>query len=606
MSLALTRPEIVGWFGVASSSHWLASAAAMRMLEIGGNAFDGAVAAGMALQALCPHLNGPAGDVTMLIHDASGGETLAVCGQGETPAAATIDAVRARGLQAVPGTGLLPAVIPGAFDAWMMLLAAKGTLSLSTVMEPALGYAIAGAPVDDRLNATLAASKSIFDVYWPTSAQIFMPEGAPAPVGGFLPNPVLARTWTRILDETKSAGGDRVAQIEAARRCWSDGFVAEAIDDFCRHTEVMDVSGQMNGAFLRGQDLAGWRATFEPPILLDYAGHQIAKCGPWTQGPALLQCLSLLPADEVATIDPKGADFVHYMVEALKLSFADRETFYGDDRLANVPIDRLLDPTYASARQALIGDKASNDFRPGDIPGFGAQIDFAEACRRKKEAGLLAAYGGGEPTVQEIRKAGYGATAVGDTCHLDVVDAAGNMVSATPSGGWLQSSPAIPELGFPLGTRAQMMWLDESAPSKFGPGRRPRTTLSPTLVLDGYGRASLACGTPGGDQQDQWQSAFLIRHLVHGMGMQEAIEAPAFHSEHWPNSFFPRAASPGKLVIESRFGPDVADELRRRGHDVAVAGEWTEGRLTSVSRRSDGTLRAAANPRGGLGYAIGR
>jgi len=305
-------------------------------------------------------------------------------------------------------------------------------------------------------------------------------------------------------------------------------------------------------------------------------------------------------------MDPLGAAFVHTVTEALKLSFADREIFYGDDRVVEVPMARLLSPDYAAERRALIGEMADATFRPGRIPGYGVPIDYEAACARKREAGLLAAYGGGEPTVQDIEAIGYRATVVGDTCHVDVVDAAGNMVSATPSGGWLQSSPAIPELGFPLGTRAQMMWLDPDAPSGFGPKRRPRTTLTPTLVLDGDGAARLACGTPGGDQQDQWQTVFLIRHLVHGMGMQEAIEAPAFHSEHWPNSFYPRAASPGRLVIEGRFDPEVADDLRRRGHDVSITGGWSEGRLTSVARTKDGVLRAAANPRGGLGYAIGR
>ena len=578
----------------------------MRMLELGGNAFDGAVAAGLALQTLCPHLNGPAGDVTMLVHDAAKGETLSVCGQGETPAAATIDKVRALGLDEIPGTGLLPAVVPGAFDAWMLLLAEKGVLPLATVMEPAIEFAISGAPVDDRLHATLAACKRIYDAYWPTSGPVFMPTGEAAPVGGFLPNPVLARTWRRIVDEAQSAGSDRQVQIEAARRCWSDGFVAEAIDAFCRTTEVMDVSGRVHGGFLRGDDLSGWRATFGAPATIEYAGCSVAKCGPWTQGPALLQALSLLPAEDMAELDPLGASFVHHVTEALKLAFADRETFYGDDRVVDVPMEQLLSAEYAGMRRRLIGEQADSAFRPGRIPGYGSPIDYAAACARKREAGLLAAYGGGEPTVQSIEEIGYRATVVGDTCHLDVVDAAGNMVSATPSGGWLQSSPAIPELGFPLGTRAQMMWLDPDAPSGFGPKRRPRTTLTPTLVLDDDGNARLACGTPGGDQQDQWQTVFLIRHLVHGIGMQEAIEAPAFHSEHWPNSFYPRAASPGKLVLESRFGPEVAEELRQRGHDVAVGGDWSEGRLTSVSRSKDGVVRAAANPRGGLGYAVGR
>lgn len=604
--MRVTRPEIVGWFAAASSSHWLASAAAMRILERGGNAFDAAVAAGFVLQAVCPHLNGPAGDVAILIHDGETGETRALCGQGPTPRAATVERVRAMGLSDMPGTGLVPAVVPGAFDAWALLLAEKGTLPLRAVMELAIAYAAKGVPVDERLHATLAAAQGMFERFWPTSARIYLPDGAVPPVGGFFANPTLAEFWRRLLAHAESAGGDRLAQIEAARRTWSDGFVAEAVDTFCRRTVAVDVTGRAHGALLRGEDMAGWRASFEAPLTLDYAGHRIAKCGPWTQGPALLQTLAMLPADEMAELDPLGADFVHRLAEALKLAFADREVFYGDPDHAAVPLEVLLSPAYAAERAGLIGPRANNDWRPGAVAGHGAPIDYAAARARKREAGVLGAYGGGEPTVQSIEAGGYRASVVGDTCHLDVVDAAGNMVSATPSGGWLQSSPAIPGLGFPLGTRAQMMWLDEAAPSGLGPGRRPRSTLTPTLVLDGDGCGRLACGTPGGDQQDQWQAVFLIRHLVHGLGLQEAIEAPSFHCEHWPNSFYPRQASPGRLVLEGRFSADAVSDLIARGHDVTVGEDWSEGRLTAAGRDADGAVRAAANPRGSLGYAIGR
>ncbi|MCR9221098.1 MAG: gamma-glutamyltransferase [Alphaproteobacteria bacterium] len=604
--MLLTRPEIVGWFGAAASSHWIASAVALRMLERGGNAFDGAVAAGLTLQVVCPHLNGPAGDAAILFYDAQTGEARALCGQGPTPAAAEIARIRALGLDQLPGTGLLPATVPGAFDAWMLLLAEKGRLPLEEVLSPAIDYAERGAPVDERLHATLAAAAPVFERYWPSSAALFLQRGAPPPVGGVLANPTLAGVWRRLLSEAQAAGADRLAQIEAVRAAWSDGFVAEAVDGFCRGTEAMDVSGRAHGALLRGDDLAGWRAQIEAPVGIDYAGRRLLKCGPWTQGPALLQTLLLLPAEEMAELDPLGEAFVHRVTEAMKLAFADREVFYGDNPAAPTPLDRLLAPDYAAERAQMIGPQAENGWRPGAIPGFGAAIDYASAAARRREGGLLAAYGGGEPTVAEFAAPEYGRRAVGDTCHLDVVDCEGNMVSATPSGGWLQSSPAIPALGFPLGTRAQMMWLDADAPSGFGPGRRPRSTLSPTLALDADGAARLACGTPGGDQQDQWQTAMLIRHLVHGMGLQEAIEAPGFHSEHWPNSFYPRAASPGRLVLEGRFDAAVIEGLQARGHDVAVGGDWSEGRLTAAARTPEGRLHAAANPRGGLGYAVGR
>ncbi len=601
-SLRLTRPEIAGWYGVASSSHWLASATAMRLLERGGNAFDAAVAAGFVLQVATPHLNGPAGDLALLCHEAASGDTQALCGQGPTPAAATIERFRALGLDLIPGTGLLPAVVPGAYDAWLALLAEKGTVTLREVLEPAIGYALRGVPVDERLHATLQASAGMFARHWPDSQAVFLPGGAVPAVGGLLANPVLAGTWGRLLEQAEAAGGDRLRQIEAARAAWSDGFVAEAIDRFCGRTVAMDVSGAAHGALLTGDDLAGWRAVFEAPVTQAYGVHVVAKCGPWTQGPALLQALDLLPPDEMAALDPLGGAFVHRVAEALKLALADRE-LYADPAQVEVPLGRLLSRDYAAARRAAIGESADNRWRPGDLAGVAWRADYAAACARKREDGLLGAYGGGEPTVQDL---GRLTSVVGDTCHLDVVDAAGNMVSATPSGGWLQSSPAIPELGFPLGTRAQVMWLDPEAPGALAPGRRPRSTLTPTLVLDGEGAGYLACGTPGGDQQEQWQAAFLIRHLVHGMGLQEAIEAPAFHSEHAPNSFYPRHASPGRLVVEGRFAPAVQDELRARGHDLVVGDDWSEGRLTAAARDASGLLRAGANPRGGLGYAVGR
>jgi gamma-glutamyltranspeptidase/glutathione hydrolase len=396
--------------------------------------------------------------------------TEALCGQGPTPKAASIERFRAMGLDQVPGTGLLPAVVPGAFDGWLALLAAKGTMILRDVLEPAILYARRGVPVDSRLHATLQASRNMFMQHWPTSRAIFLPDGAPPPVGGLLANPALADTWQRLLGAGEAAGADRQGQIEAARACWSDGFVAEAIDRFCRTTVAMDVSGSLHGALLTGDDLSGWRAGFEAPVTRPYGAFLIAKCGPWTQGPALLQALDLLPPDEMADLDPLGGPFVHRVAEALKLALADRETFYGDPDWVDVPLDRLLCADYAAGRRALIGARADNGWRPGKLEGFDWQVDYAAACERKRAEGLLGAYGGGEPTVQDLT---YRASVAGDTCHLDVVDAAGNMVSATPSGGWLQSSPAIPELGFPLGTRAQMMWLDDRAPSALGPGRRP-------------------------------------------------------------------------------------------------------------------------------------
>jgi gamma-glutamyltranspeptidase/glutathione hydrolase len=589
----------------------------MQALEVGGNAFDAATAGALTMQVVEPHLNGPAGDLSLMFYDAGERTAQVLCGQGPMPAGATPAAFRERGLDIVPGTGLTAAVVPGAFDAWMTLLRDHGTLSLEDVLAPAIGYAANGFPVLPRMASTIQAAQSIFKKYWPASAALYLPGGTAPEAGSLFSNKVLAETWRRLISEaTAKARGSREAQIEAARRAWSTGFIAEAIDGYCRRERAMDISGQENSAFLRGDDLAAWSASYEDPVSVDYGAYRIMKCGPWSQGPVLLQALSILKAVGIDQLTPESADFVHTVVEAMKLAYADRELYYGDPDHVDVPLADLLSPAYNERRSAEIGAVASLAWRPGDIGQPLPAFDYAAATQRRRAPGVLAAYGGGEPTFapenaadpeRGARTPPYLAAAVGDTSHIAVADRWGNMVTATPSGGWLQSSPCIPELGFALGTRAQMGWLEpEDMPSALAPGHRPRTTLSPTLVTRDDDSGYLACGTPGGDQQDQWQLAFLLRCLNNKMGMQEAIECPAFHSEHFPSSFYPRQASPGALTVEGRFAPETIRELEERGHRVKVGEDWSEGRISAVAIGTGGTLRAAASPRGMHGYAVGR
>lgn len=599
-----TRPELKGSFGAVSSTHWLASQSAMAVLERGGNAFDAAFAGAMVLQVCEPHLNGPGGDCPILVHAAREGRTRVICGQGPLPGAATLEAYTRHGLDTVPGTGLLAAVVPGAFGAWTTLLRDYGTWSFAEAMDYAIGYAERGIPVLPQIAATVAAAQPMFQEFWPSSAAVFLDRGAVPAVGSLFRNPTLAETWRRLVGEAAGAAG-REAGIEAARAAWYHGFVAEAVDRFCRDA-YMDVSGEAHAGLLTGQDLADWTVPVEDPVEIEHRGFRVQKCGFWSQGPVLLQALRILEDVDLASLDPEGAAFVHWVAEAKKLAYADRETFYGDPDFVSVPGETLLSRDYAAARRALIDPgAASRDWRPGAIEGHGMAVDYAAACARRRDQGLLAGYGGGEPTVARFDEPAPEA-ASGDTCHLDVADRDGNMISVTPSGGWLQSSPVIPELGFALGTRAQMLWLVEGAPNAPAPRKRPRTTLTPTMVLRDDGTPYLACGTPGGDQQDQWQLVFLLRHLHHGMNLQEAIDAPAFHSEHWPNSFYPRQASPGKLVVEERFADPVKDRLRALGHDLHVGEPWSEGRLAAAGRDADGQFKAAANPRGMQGYAVAR
>jgi gamma-glutamyltranspeptidase / glutathione hydrolase len=604
-----TRPEIDGTFGAVASTHWIATAVGMATLERGGNAFDAAVATAFTLQVVEPHLNGPGGDVTVIVHDTRKAEVEVICGQGPAPAGATLAHYRGLGLDLVPGTGLLAACVPGTFETWMLLLRDYGTLPLADVLEPAIGYATEGHPLVERASATIASVEQLFREHWPSSAAVYLAGGGVPKPGTLFSNKAHAETYRRILREAQSGGGSRERQIDAARRAWSQGFVAEAIDRFCRTQDVMDTSGRPHRGVLTGADMAAWQPPVEAPLTYHYGRYTVCKAGPWNQGPVMLQQLALLKGFDLDNTDPTSPDFIHTLVECSKLAYADRETFYGDPKFVDVPMEVLLSEDYNAARRKLITDQASLELRPGSIAGHGKTL----GVRAHGSTGGGA--GAGEPTVGRTpwthdEKVPASATITnsgvvrGDTVHFDIVDRAGNMVSATPSGGWLQSSPTIPELGFCLGTRAQMFWLEEGHPAVLAPGKRPRTTLTPTMALRD-GEPYLAWGTPGGDQQDQWTTQLFMRHVHAGLNLQEAIDAPAWHSEHFPSSFWPREARPGFLVVEGRMPRKTVRELERRGHIVEVDADWTEGRLTAASR--DGRRRrAAANPRGMQGYAAGR
>lgn len=593
-----TRPEIRGTFGVVASTHWLGSAAGMRALERGGNAFDAAVTCGFTLQVVEPHLNGPGGDLPALFYSKKTGKLQALCAQGPSPAAMTMEAIRGLGLDLVPGSGFLPAVVPGAFDGWLRMLRDHGTMSLAEVLEPAIDYAVNGYPAVGRIAATINTVKELFETEWPTSAAIYLKNGEPPAPGSLFANPKMGETYARIVKEAEAGGGSREAVIDRARDIWYRGWVAEAIDAYFHAAPMMDVSGKRHLGLLTADDLAGWESHYEEPATYQWGRYTVAKCGPWSQGPSMLQQLALLDGMGVGDMDPKGPDFVHTVVEAIKLAMADREAFYGDPDFADVPMQTLLSPEYNAERRKLITGEASMDLRPGKIDGYLGSIDAALGVDVALDPREMERMGIGEPTVSKSGAMN------GDTVHIDVIDKDGNMFSATPSGGWLQSSPIIPDLGFCMGNRAQMFWLDERSPSALGPKRRPRTTLSPSFALRD-GEPYMAFGTPGGDQQDQWQTLMFLHHAEHGMNLQESIDCPAFHSEHFPSSFWPRGRKPGKLVLEGRFPEATVKELQRRGHDVQVGEDWSEGRLSAAVK--DGRmLKAGANPRGMQGYAIGR
>ena len=592
-----TRPELSGTFGMVASTHWIASAVGMRMLEAGGTAADAAVAAGFVLNVVEPHLNGPLGEAPILVRPAGVDAPTVICGQGSAPAGATTEHYREEGLDLIPGSGLLATVIPGAFDAWMLLLRDHGRLPLRSVLEPAIHYAANGHPMLPQVSRSIAELAEVFRTEWPTSAEVWLPGGDVPEPGALFRNPPLAATWQRLLDEAEAATG-REAQIEAARAAFYRGFVAEAIDDYLREACVLDATGERRKGVLNGDDMAGWCATVEPPLSVGYGDWTVWKCGFWTQGPVLLQALRMLDWDEVIAIDPGSDAFVHLITEALKLAFADREAYYGDPLHSDIPQDVLLSRDYGISRRAEITDAASQTQRPGTIPGHEA-LATASLGRSQRRIVDGTGPGVGEPTMAHLTGQR------GDTVHVDAVDRWGNAVSATPSGGWLKSSPVVPGLGVPLNTRAQMFWLDPDLPTSLAPGRRPRTTLSPSLATRSDGSV-MAFGTPGGDQQDQWQLVFLLRALVHGQNLQQAIDGPLFHTAHLQSSFYPRQYAPGSLMIEPGFGQDVIAALRARGHAVDVAQPWSVGRLTAACDLGDGRLKAAATPRLMQAYAVGR
>lgn len=585
------RPDLTGSFGMCATTHWTASSTAQAVLERGGNAFDAATAAAFVLHIVEPHLNGPGGDLVALIGRA-GAPVRVLVGQGPAPQMASIDHFRAEGLDMVPGSGALAATVPGAVEAWLLLLRDYGTWKLGDILEFAIHYADHGHPILPRAAGVIDTVADLFRNHWPTSAEVWLSaEGSAPSAGAVVRNGSYAATLRALIAATDSA--DRVMQIDAARREWSEGFVARAVIDFVATVKHRHSTGSDHHGILSLSDLQGFRASFEEPLYANFRGTTVVKAGTWTQGPVLLQTLAILAGYHDRDLDLETPAGVHRAVEALKLAMADRDSYYGE-RTPRRQIATLLSPSYAAARRDLITDRASGVFRPGLIGANPYMPPLVlEDC-------LSLSPTVGEPTVS------LNGQTRGDTCHLDVVDKWGNMIAATPSGGWLQSSPAIPGLGFCLGTRLQMSWLDEASPSALAPGRRPRTTLSPTMLVRG-GQVISALGTPGGDQQDQWQLLYLLRTLIGNHTPQEAIEAPAFHTTSFPASFWPRTWTPAGLVAEDRLGDKVIDELQERGHHVTRAGDWTLGRLSSVTRDPySGLLGAAANPRGAQGYAVGR
>ena len=539
----------------------------------------------VALTLLKPQSCGIAGECPILIYhhaeDPSLPNPVAISGQGTAPRRATIDWFRSQGITAIPGDGLLAATVPATFDACLVALERFGRLGLRETLGHAVDLAADGFAVYPALRSALDLRVERYRDELPSTGAVFLDAGRVPDVGWRLRQLAWAATFRRIVDAEVSArrsGADRLDGIAAARNAFYRGFVADEIAAFVASASVMDATGHAHGALLDAHDLAAYSSRIEAPVTVRYRDVDVHKCGPWTQGPVFLQQLRLLEGFDLAALGHNSADYLHTFIEAAKLAFADRERWYGDPLFADVPLDRLLSAEYGAERRTLIDPaRASAEFRPGDAAA-------AHPAR-----------------VMPDPRAGNG-----DTTHVDVADADGNLFAATPSGGWLESSPLMPTLGFPLGSRLQVFNLDPGHPNALAPGKRPRTTLTPSLVTRN-GQPEMVFGTPGGDQQDQWTVQFLLNVVEFGMDLQAAADAPLIHTSHFPSSFYPHETFPRRVVIEGRVPAAVIADLAARGHDVQVVGDWASGEVTAVRfDPASGLIEGAASPRAGAAYAVGR
>lgn len=593
-----TRPVIMGTRGVVTSGHYLATAAGFRIMEQGGNAIDAAVAMCFCLNLLEPQSNGIGGEVPTLVYSAKERKPFAISGMGWSPKAFTIAWCREHGIDLIPGDGYLPACVPAVVDTWAAALGRFGTMRFAQVLQPAIELAENGFPVYDGLHAALRTNARKFCERYPTTAEIYCPKGRVPEVGEVLRNPDWANTLkTMCRAEAAASTKGRAAGIQAARDVFYKGEIAKQIVDFIATNPVEDASGTKHTGLLALEDLAEWHATVEEPASLRYRGLDVHKCPPWTQGPVFLQHLAILEGYDLKALGHNSAEYLHLLIESAKLAFADREAYYGDPLFDAVPLYVLLSREYAAKRRGLIGTEASRELRPGDVgrglPTY-ATFDVAGDNRRALQV-----------AARSVRELGLGHAHVGDTTHLDAVDREGNMVAATPSGGWIGDSPVIKGLGFPLGTRGQMFYLNPERPNALAPRKRPRATLTPSLVTR-EGEPFMVFGTPGGDGQDQWTLQFFLNYVEFGMNIQEALDAPTLHSIHFPSSFYPRAAYPGRVQAEDRISREVIAALERRGHEVGLLDGWSNGKAMGIRYdKEHGIIAGGVSPRRLVGLALG-
>jgi len=560
--------NLLGYRAAIATEHYLSAQAGMDVLKQGGNAFDAAAAAALVEGVVNPHMFTLGGECPMLLYVQKEAGVVAVNGNTAAPARATVEEYRRLGFELIPPEGVFAAGVPAAFSALMEMLVHYGSLPFEDIAEPAYLLAREGFPVHPGLarmpKFSIQSNREKFLDLWPASAKLYLNADKSVPaVGQRLKNPALANVIETLLGEAKKHHKNgRVSGLKAALKMFHQGDIAGEIASFVANQK----------GFLSREDLARFQTYIEKPVSAEFRDTTVFKCGPWSQGPVFLQLLRLLEGFDLSALAHNSVDYLHIWIEAAKLAFADREQYYADPRFVEVPMDQLLSTEYNDKRRRLIDiERASGLHRPGDPLRLNPILP--------------------EDEVFLWESWGYG------TVHVAVIDNHGNMAALTPSGGWISGNEVIPALGFPLTTRLQTFYLDSRHPNVPAPGKRPRTTLSPSLAFRS-GRPWMVFGTMGGDQQDQWTSQFFLNRVLFGMSVQEAIEAPKITFNHSPAIFYPHDAFPRQVYLEGRIPAKVAEQLAARGHRLKTGGDWTAGFICAAARGEGGTLEAGADPRG--------
>ena len=555
-----TRPTVSGKKGVVAAGHYLATGAGLKMLALGGNAVDAGVAAGFALAILRPHKNGIGGEAPTLVYSPKDGKSYAISGMGTAPKALSIEWLRERGIKSIPGFGYLGSVVPAQIGAFLTALSRFGTLPLDTVLAPSIELAYDGFPIYEGLREFLSTTEDgLFTKIMPENGRIFLENGKAPKRGSLIKQPDIGATYEKLAEAFKQ-GSDREDGIQRAIDRFYKGDIAKAIIDHVRAFPLDDGTGYTECP-LTYEDFAEYTTIVEEVRQVNYRNFTVQKCGPWTQGPVMLQTLKLLEGYDLKAMGHNSSQYVHTLIECMKIAYNDRNKYYGDDRFSNVPLDKLLSNEYAATRRKEVSSYHANNGKMWDDDLF--------------DSGLA------DTT---------------DTTHFDAVDSSGFMISSTPSGGWVRSNPRVPGVGLQLSTRGQMFYMKPGHPNSLEPGKRPRTTLTPSLALKD-GKPWLAFGCPGGDNQDQWALQAFLNIAEFGMGIQEALDAPSFYTSHFRGSFYPHGVEPGYVYYEP-LSPGTVNELIDRGHKMVNLEPFNNGECcATMLNHETGMVLGGASPK---------